>query len=199
MDPSQTYFADPPQMTNIILLRGTNVSEISLAPIEAMKNILSLRIINMTNNKIKRIPKEIQHLPQVEEIWLSGNPFHCDCKMTWMITWLNTLKTNSSFSLVRDYREVTCGHGKIKGLPIHLLTDVLLGCYPSRWTEGQTAGVIVAGIAVVFIFILTVITFKKSHEVNFLMFYYLRLDRVPKDDKNEMLTNIEYDAFLCFW
>ncbi len=196
---SQTKFGDPPEMTNVILLNGTSISEIPSGPIETMKTIPSLRIINMTNNKIQKISKEIQHLLQVEEIWLSGNPFNCDCEMTWMITWLNSLRNNSRQGPVRDYRELICGEGRFKGLPVHLLTDVLLGCYPSRWTKAQTAGVSVAGVLVVIIFLLTVLTLIKSREINFLMYYYLRLDRVPKDDKNENLDNKEHDAFLCFW
>ena len=39
---------------------------------------------------------------------------------------------------------------------------------------------------------------RKSREVKFFMFYYLKLDTVPKDEENENLERIEYDAFFCY-
>ncbi len=135
----------------------------------------------------------------VKDIWLSGNAFHCDCEIIWMINWLNSVNDITGRSTVWDYRTVKCSSGKLEGVSIHKISDVLLGCYP-LWSRGQIVGVSVSAIVVFCLFVvLATVAFKKSREVRFLVHYYLRLDTVPKDDEKENLENIEYDAFLCFW
>ncbi len=182
-----------PKFTNKFAMTQTNISIISEEFIQDANFHSSLKVLNLTNNKIRNIPKEIHHLDKIEEIYLSGNPFDCDCDMTWMITWLNNVS-----SVVKDYKQITCGHGKYKGIPIHVLSPVVLGCYPHTWTTAEKAGLSGAAFIVIIVFILTVLGLRKSREVKFLLYYYLRLDTVPKDDKSEDLDGIEYDAFLCY-
>ncbi len=198
-NPSLTKLPTAPQLTNTILLMNTKVKYISQNAIAAMKPIQSLRKINMSNNLIERVSNQIQYLKQVEEIWLGGNPIKCESEMIWMIPWLNTVHNITRKLIVKDFDEVKCSNGRFRGLPIHLLTVIKQGCYPHKLTAGQTAGVSVAGAFFVLVFCITVIVLKNPREVKFYMYYYLRLNTVPKDDKNEDVTNMEYDAFLCFW
>ncbi len=188
-----------PELTQTMLLSHTDLEEITEELVQQMKNLSTLKFVDFRNSSIKKIDKSLQHLNSLEEFWLGGNPFHCDCSMKWMISWLNTFKNNSKFSIVEDIDEIKCGNIKFQGLPIHLLSDVLLGCYPSRWTTGQKAGVSAAAVVAIVLFCLTVFAFKHSREVKFFMYYYLKLDTVPKDNKNENLEGAEFDAFLCYW
>ncbi len=171
----------------------TKISKISEAFIEDVQFHKSLKVLDMKNNKIKKIPKAILNLKGIDELYLSGNPFDCDCDMTWMITWLN----NAS-NVVKDHQQITCGYGRFRDIPIHVLTDVAVGCYPHTWTTAQKVGIPCAIIIMIIIFVLIVFCLQRSREVKFFLYYYLRLDTVPQDDKNEKLDDIEYDAFLCY-
>ncbi len=165
--------------------------------IQQINQIGTVKVINLKNNAIKYLPENIQELKQVEEMWLAGNPFHCDCKMPWMITWLSA---SSRHNLVKDIRDVICYNGsKFRRIPIQLLSDDLLGFYPSRWTTGQKVTIVSSLTVITLLFLLTIIGINRSREVKFFLYYYLRLNTVPKDDKNENVESIEHDAFLCFW
>ena len=85
------------------------------------------------------------------------------------------------------------------GYPIYILNEVRLGCFPSQWTVWQKVGVGSASIiAITIIFALLILVVKRSREFKFMVYYYLRLDTIPKDDPQENLNNIEYDAFFCY-
>ena len=44
--------------------------------------------------------------------------------------------------------------------------------------------------------ILIFLAARNPREAKFYMYYYLKVDTVPKDDKNEKLENMQYDAFF---
>ncbi len=187
----------PPEGTEVILVTGTQVREITSEFFLALSHRTHLKEIYFENNMITKISKEIQNL-QVEEIWLSGNPFHCDCDMIWMRDWLSSFNNATGKITVRDYRDLKCNNTKDKQVPIYQMSEVQLGCYP-LWSTGQKVGAAVAALLFCLIFGLTIIVFQNLREVKFLLYYYLRLDTKPRDDPSENLTNKEYDAFLCFW
>lgn len=184
----------PPAQTEHYLLDETNITMVTDRDIKNLRAIGTLRIMNLTNNKIRTIAPGIQNLDTVEEIWLSGNPLDCDCGMIWMIHWLNNFTKKS---IVRDYKDITCGSGRLNGIPVHGLSEVTMGCYPHKWTTGQKAGIGTAVHLLAIVFVAAVIVTKKSSEVKFLMYYYLHLNTVPKDDKTEDLDK-KYDAFFCY-
>ncbi len=186
-----------PQLTHTVFVSKSQLQELSIDDIIQI-NESSAKSLDLTSNRIKKISSDIQHLDKLDSIWLAGNLFHCDCSMTWMITWLNTRRNSSTENLVRDFQDIICRNSKFDGLPIYLLSDVLLGCYPSKWSSGQKVGLAVASAVILLVFCLTIISFNNSREVKFLLFYYLKLDTVAKDDKHENLEGKEYDAFLCF-
>ena len=101
----------------------------------------------------------------VNQIWLSDNPYYCNCEMIWMKEWLNNLTTSSGNHVIIDYKTLRCHSGMMKGKSIYKLTEVDMGCF-TRWTSGELAG--------------------------------LGLDTVPKDDKDENVNNMKYDAFFCY-
>ncbi len=110
--------------------RNKNIFNCSHLSLESLPNVPKLtNILIMTNNKVSKIPQSIQKL-KVLEIYLSGNPLVCDCEMTWMISWLNTLNNKTNKNLIRDYRDVKCSNSKFRGIPIIFISDVLLGCGP---------------------------------------------------------------------
>ena len=86
----------------------------------------------------------------------------------------------------------------MKGKLLYLLDQVEMGCFPSKWTIWQKVGVGMGAVIAVAAVTISIIATKRSREVKFLMYYYLRLDTVPKDDKNENVNNMKYDAYFCY-
>ena len=67
-----------------------------------------MKWLDLSHNRLKNSPRDVQHLTNLEKIWLSGNVFHCDCEMTWMIRWLNNFTTPSRQYIIVDYQEMKC-------------------------------------------------------------------------------------------
>ena len=130
---------------------------------------------------------------------MSENPYHCDCEMTWMVGWLNNFTTITGDHVIVDYKRLKCHSGLMPGKPIYQLDKVAMGCFPPELTLWQKVGIgIGAGTACFVITILITWNLKRSREFKFFMYYYLKLDTVPKDDKDENVDNMEYDAFFCY-
>ena len=116
-----------------------------------------------------------------------------------MIKWLNNFKRPTGEHVIVDYQDIKCQSGSMKGLPIYVLTEVIMGCYPAKLSTAQKVGIGV-GTGIAFILMICVLYMAKNpREVKFLMYYYLKVDTIPKDDKDENVDNMEYDAFFCYW
>ncbi len=187
-----------PPLANKLVLTGTKVDTLSDELIQEVKDRGSVQVMDITNNKINYLPQTITKINELQEIMLAGNNFQCSCESSWMIQWLGTFNNLSQSYLVPDYREVVCNKGDFPAV-FYLLSDVDMGCYPSRWITAQKVGVGLGVGLLVILFSLIILGLKRSREVKFFVYYYLHVDTVPKDDKNENLDNIEHDAFLCFW
>ena len=162
----------------------------------------TIRWIDLSENNLVNVPSKMKNLIHLQKIWLSGNLFHCDCSMTWMIGWLNNFTTSTKEHVIQDYQKLKCHSGKMKGRPIYLLNEVDLGCFPNIWTTWQKVSVgIGSGFAAIIIITLSILVIKRSRDIKFFFYYYCKLCicfGVPRDDKNEKLDHIEYDAFLYY-
>ena len=166
--------------------------------------------LDLRNNKVSFICKSFANLllenrndsknvQKLDQIWLSDNPYHCDCEMTWMIEWLNTFTTSSGQHRIVDYKNLTCGSGMMKGRKISTLNAVQLGCFPRELTLLQKVGIAIgAGVSLIIIGILLFVTARRSREVNFFLFNKFNLNTI-NEDRNENLDDLRYDAFFCFW
>ena len=183
-------------------LKFNKIKFISDTFIYSVKEGGTIKWLDLSDNKLARIPSSIQELAFLEKIWLDGNPFHCDCEMTWMIDWLNNFTGPDGEHKIVNYDTLACQQGIMKDMPIHLLKVVHMGCFPSKWTMWQKVSVGVgSGLAGLVIIILSVAIIKRSRDIIFFLYYYCKWCTcfgVPKDDKNEKLKNIEYDAFLYY-
>ncbi len=188
---------DLPEQTEAFVLTESHVNIITETFVKKFRETPNLHTINVKNNSINTIASSMQNLNSVDEIWLSGNPFHCDCSMTWMIHWLSKLSHKSNNTVVRDYRSVKCGTGKFKGIPIHLLTEIAMGCYPHELTRGQKGGIGAAVVLTAILFVVVVMVVKKSKEAKFFTYYLFGVNMIPKDEKTEGLEK-KYDAFFCY-
>ena len=185
--------------TNFLNLRRNKISTITTSFVGNLSESKGLKWLDLSENNLKRLPPEIQELTNLEKIWLGGNPLHCDCDMTWMIDWINNFTTTTTREhVVVDHAHLNCHGGKMNGQPIYKLNKVDLGCYPHDWTTEQKLIVgLCVSIACIIIVALVIIGLY-SKRARFLMYYYLKIDTISADDKNEELGNIEYDAFFCY-
>ena len=170
--------------TKYLNLKGNRITLLHDSFITTLRKSETIKWLDISDNQFKMVPKTIQNLTNIEKIWLNGNPFHCDCSMTWMIGWLNNFINSSGKQVVQDYQDTKCATGKMVGIPIFVLCKIEMGCFPSKWTIWQKVGVGIGATILVIIVIILAVS-RKSREMKWFMYYYLKLDTVPKDDKSE--------------
>ena len=180
-------------------LKRNKISFITTSFLGIVSENTNLKWLDLSDNNLKRLPPEVQELTNLEKVWLRGNPIHCDCDMTWMIGWINNFTTGIYRKhVVRDYGQLKCHSGKMRGKPIYKLNQVDMGCYPHDWTLQQK---LIVGLSIsigTIIIVVVVIIGLYSRRGRFLLYYYLKMDTIPPDVKNEDLEDIEYDAFFCY-
>ena len=169
--------------------------------------------LDLRNNNISSIHRKfaeelkdntntVRKLKHLQEIWLSGNPYHCDCDMTWMIGWLNNFTTPLGEHVIADYKHLKCRTGMMIGKHIYQLDKVEMGCFPPKLTLWQKIAIgLLSGVAIVIIAGLTYLVIKRSRDVKFFLYYYCKWCTcfgVPRDDKHEKMENMEYDAYLSY-
>ena len=183
-------------------LQGNKIEALPVTLIEQIQKGGNVQWLNLAHNKLAEIPDGIQDLTFLQRVWLSDNPFKCDCKMTWMIEWLNNFTTPLGEHIVVDYNQLICNSGLNIGDPIYRLDPVAMGCYPNRWGTLQIAGVTIGAIAsVVVIVVLSVSLVRKSKSVRFFIFHKLKIRSVlywKVNEEEEDLENMKYDAYLTY-
>ena len=182
-------------VTTYLNLKNNLVSSLANSFITALNQSEKLAWLN----KLTSLLQNIQMLRNMEQIWLSDNPFYCDCEMTWMTGWLNNFTTSSGRHVIVDYQELKCHSGMMLGQPIYILDKVNMGCFLSKLTKEEKIFIGLGSELTIVINISLIIGMAlRSREFKFLIHYYLKLDTVPKDDKDENVDNKEYDAFFCY-
>ena len=71
--------------------------------------------LDLRNNNLKYLPESITKSDLSTKLWLSRNPYKCDCEMMWMREWL--VGQNN----VQDKEDIVCIKGKMKGI-LHFCT-----------------------------------------------------------------------------
>ena len=183
---------------SVLDLKFNKISNICDLFYEKLHSYKKIHYLNLAVNNLINLPKHVTNFDKSVSVYLGNNPYYCGCDMIWMINWINNYTDVPGRHLVLDYNRMKCHSGKMIGKPIYQLHDVEMECYPHTLSTVQKVGIGVAATVALFIIILTILISKRTREVKFLMFYYFKLDTVPKDDKDEDLTNMEYDAFFGF-
>ena len=108
----------PDYLKNISLLNlsSSNIRNIDEEFIDAI--IKGVKHLDISGNKLKTIPLTIKKANNVTKIWISNNPYECNCDMLWMKDWLVGTK------IVVDRENVTCSGSKLKGEISHI--DILI-------------------------------------------------------------------------
>ena len=161
---------------------------------DKIRNLQKLRLLNISHNKLKTLPREIVNLTELTQVWLSRNPFTCNCDMLWMVDWMANFTTDpdSDVRVVKDYYLIKCRDGR----PIHTLNPVQMGCFPKELTLWQE---ILIGISITLTIVLVIAIIAISRRWNEVKwFMYLHFDILSKNDGEENLDNKESDALLSY-
>ncbi len=185
-------------MTNWVKFTNTSITYLRGTTLENILKRSKVKSLNLAHNNILRIPLILnQTIGKLDKLWLSGNPVKCDCDMLWLISWLNNTRVSGQ-RLVQDYQDIICTGGKLDGNPVYKVDKVKLGCYPeivARWiivVSSVTSGLILITV------IVTIIIHRKWNAVRWIL--YKNFDKLLGDpDRNEILDNMQFDAFLSFW
>ena len=161
---------------------------------DKIRNLHKLRWFNLSRNNLKKLPREIVNLTELTRVWLSGNPFTCNCDMLWMTDWMANFTTDpdSDVRVVRDYYKIKCGDGRF----INTLNPVQMGCFPKELTLWQKILIgISAALTITFVIAIIAIS-RRWNEVKWLMFLYF--DILNKNDGEENLEHTESDVLLSY-
>ena len=98
----------PDYLENITLLNlsSSNIHEIDDTVMEIISK--SVKQLDISRNDLQTLPRIITN--GTSKLWISYNPFECNCDMMWMKDWL--IDTHS----VQDKENVICSSGKTKGM-----------------------------------------------------------------------------------
>ena len=122
---------------SLLDLSKNKISEVCAEFLEKISKLRNITELNLSQNKFTTIPKGLANLTHLKKIWLGGNPFHCDCSMTWTIEWINKFTDLMGDHIIVDYKNVKCHDGQVAGKPIFTLNPVDMKCFPSMWTTWQ--------------------------------------------------------------
>ena len=79
---------------------------------DALNTLLTnnTKYLDIRNNQLKNLPSQITAASDMTQLWISGNPYECNCDMIWMRDWL-VEATN-----VMDKENIKCVTGTLKGI-----------------------------------------------------------------------------------
>ena len=99
----------PDNIKNITLLdlRSNNIAKIDETVMEVI--IHNVKSLDIRKNKMKTLPELITKANKTNRLWISDNPYECNCDMLWMKDWL--MDSNN----VMDKENVTCSGNELKG------------------------------------------------------------------------------------
>ena len=155
---------------------------------QAFNGMTILKHINLENNKLKSIPKNIQYLIPFENTELSKNSFECTCDMSeWMPEWI-------SFAPIDNpNRDLQCTYTDEKVYKIREVTGGLLNC-----TYSVAIGLTIGFAVLLALVIVAVIWAKRCpYETKVILYRFFRYhpwDKYRVDD--ELIA--EYDAYVSF-
>ena len=151
--------------------------------------------LNLANNSITSLSSDISNVSSLQIVKLSGNRFICDCTMTWMIKWFSKRNLNGEI-IVKDYQDVVCCNGIMKGKLIYNLSVVEMGCYTQKFSTREKITISIFGTLTIVLIIAIIAISGRWNEVKF--FLYLYFDILDKNNGDEDLTTKFYDIFVSY-
>ena len=173
-------------------LTNNNISEICDNTLNTLRHG-RLEVLELSRNQLSGLPKLIQNVTSLTQLWLLDNPFKCDCDMLWMKNWMENFNKSGS-RVVQKYHYLGCANMNV---PIHALDPVKMGCYPKELTLWEKLLIGILATVITGIVIAIIAISRRWNEVKWLM--YLHFNIPPKQDKKENWEGKDFDAVFSFW
>ena len=106
-------------------ISSNNMKNISNELIEIFIKSENLKYLDVSNNKLTSMPKNIQNLSSLHEIKIYGNELICNCDNLWIKNWVL-----NNTDLITDCKTVECVKPDNKPIPIIKINKADLGCIP---------------------------------------------------------------------
>lgn len=165
-------------------LSGNGLNYVTSTAIKEMKQITHL---NLENNDLQSIPKDLRYLMRYELTELKNNPFKCSCDMVWMAEWINYAPSDN------PNRNIQCTSNDDDVYLIREVTERLLNC-----TYDVAIGLTIGFAILLSLVIVSVIWAKRcpyeTKVILYRIFRYHPWDKYRVD--RELLA--EYDAYVSF-
>ena len=173
-------------------LTNNNISEICDSTLNTLKRG-RLELLELSRNKLNGLPRLIQNVTSLVQIWLLDNPLKCDCNMLWMKNWMENFN-KSGYRVVQKYHYLTCEN--MDQYYIHALDPVQMGCFPKELTLWEKLLIGISATVITGIVIAIIAISRRWNEVKWLM--YLHFDIPPNQDKKENWENKDFDAVFSY-
>ena len=182
-----------PYLKNIssFFLTNNNISEICDSTLNTLKRG-RLKLLELSRNKLNGLPRLIQNVTSLVQIWLLDNPLKCDCDMLWMKNWMENFN-KSGYPVVQKYHYLTCEN---MDQYIHALDPVQMGCFPKELTLWEKLLIGISATVITGIVIAIIAISRRWNEVKWLM--YLHFEIPPNQDKKENWENKDFDAVFSY-
>ena len=114
-------------------LKGNSLDKIPRDFLEIFALSSNLVSLDISKNNLTSLPKFLKNVSSVKAMWISGNPFKCECDNMWMKQWI----LNNS-NAVKDYKKAYCRTASGKKTDIIHMSEIDLGCVPKEKHEFPT-------------------------------------------------------------
>lgn len=139
----------------------------------AFNNMHALETLDLRSNLLVSLPQNIQKL-KLKEVFLTPNPFQCDCKTRWLKEWLLGNKL-----VIKDWHQVTCATGAEDGQVFVEARDDMFVCKSNVGQFDELKHVVlpsvVSSVLGVLIVSFIIVLYAFRLEVKVLLFIYFGL------------------------
>ncbi|KAI4879469.1 hypothetical protein NFI96_000059 [Prochilodus magdalenae] len=116
-------------LLQFLLLNSNTFSQIAD---DAFAGLSHLQYLSLSNNNLQVLPRELfKHLDILTDLDLRGNSFRCDCKIKWLVDWME--KTNTSVPAI-----YCASPFEFQGRRIHDLTPRDFNCLSADFAVYET-------------------------------------------------------------
>ena len=219
---SQKTLRNPflPYLTQLHI-SGNSLGNISNNFFDVFSNCLSrLSFLDISNNNLTTLPRNIQNISSLKNLRLAGNPFQCNCDNMWMKDFLN------SSDIIEDSGNITC--------TLSLQEEILMidmnsedqdcpspGIGPNIWKilgtilisnystanchcqcqvakKGIFMSAIILSAILIFVLLVLVIICCRWEAIKFWMFVQFGFQFNDQDEPVENLQEMDYEAFANY-
>ena len=179
-------------------LNSAGVNTICDETVQQIITKSNIQNLDLGNNNLTTISQKFNtHATELQQLQLTGNPLTCSCPMIWMKDWMLNFKTLSGHRIVQDIDEIKCENGQEVGYPIYELDAESMGCILNEKNFVFALFVSSFSAFVSATIIVVIIIMKRSSDVRLRMFKHFGWI-LGDPDKNEDVTNLQYDAFISY-